>query len=422
VGRFYFDQREQRTKPMPDCGAYGLSWIETEQRCNELGCLERIMDWSDYQQRDDRQMGFAAFNPPSGGGGGGFPGLDPISGIISGVTDIIGGLVRGARQRGSDEAKSGVALQASVDSIFYLRDAVSAGDVTKKQAKDAFYLQILPAFLNFISQLQTKSVVESRLKNQRQDLINLFESQVMVLPDSVMPTPPIQSAESADSSDDFLPDTSGFEEFDFGEIEYYDDQGGYYYEDRNGWYYEDAAGNYQQQDADGNLYAGNESTGEYWQTVDGETYWEAGDGSFYLEYPDGSWTSADALGNQCDGDGDGNWTCEDGSAGGDWRESPIRVPKQQGQTRRQQQIGQQSQFDKYLKQAISLIPKKQRQQQNAQRAQSPRGIAQRSTGQERLLNAQPKSISGSGLFSGVNTKTLLIIGGLVVGFIVLKNR
>jgi len=426
----YFDRRENRWKPIPDCSQYGLTWKPSTQRCEYLDCVEQIVNYLDTDFWDDTEasryrgwqgmgLALAESKPPAKSGGGfGIPSFDPISSIVGGVFDVIGGLVGSARQRGSDEARSGVALQASVDGIYYLQRAVQDGDVSKKEARDAFYLKILPAFLEFISTLQTKSVVDSRLKNQRQDLINLFEKEVNSLPDSTQ-SPPFQQ-QSGD--DDLLPDNTDIDVFgqDFGYEELYTDDGGYYYEDDSGWYYEDAAGNYQQMDSDGNLYAGNDSTGEYWQTnSDGTSYWEGSDGSYYQEYSDGSWISGDALGNECTGDVAGNWVCEDGSGGGDWRESPVRIQKQSGQTRRQQQIPQ-STFDKYLKQAIALIPKQQRQQQNAQRAQTARATTQRTNAQQRL--ASP--VSNIGGASGSNpSMNLLLIGGIAVGaFILLRNR
>jgi len=375
-----------------------------------MNVLADDLEYQEYQPGDwlrnsysNDQLGFL---PPQGGGGGGFPlpGVDPVSAIVGSVTGIIGGLIGGAKQRASDEARSGVALQASIDGIAYLRQSVEAGDITKKEARDAFYLQILPAFLQFISTLTTKSVVESRLENQRRDLINLYEKSVSTLPDA----PPKPSPQTAATSDQ-----------DLGYTEYYDDQGGYYYEDQNGWYYEDSAGNYQIGDEDGNLYAGNATTGEYWETVNGETYWEAGDGSFYEEYSDGSWDSGDALGNNCSGDAAGNWTCEDGSSGEDWRQSPARVPKQQGGTRRQQQISKQSNFEKYLKQAVALIPKQQRMANNQQRAVTASGSRQQTNAQERLNTAIPKRAGGP--TSGMSN--LLVLGAVGLGaYFLLNNR
>lgn len=423
---FYFDKRENRVKPIPDCARYGLTWNASEQRCKYYDCVEQIMNVLDVEEDHWEQaaasqyqgwqgMGYLpAPSVPTGGGGGGFPAFDPISAVVQGVFQTITGLIQGAKQRGSDEARSGVALQSSVDSIYYMQSLVQSGRATKTEAYDAFYTKILPAFYNFILTLTTKSVVESRLNNQVPDLKNLFEKEVMSLPDPVV-SPPVPV-------DDDLPDATGFDEFDdsdFGYIENYGDDGSYYYEDDQGWYYEDASGNWQQQDSDGNLYAGT-IDGEYWETdVDGTSYWESSDGSYYQEYQDGSWISGDALGNECTGDVVGNWICEDGSAGGDWRDSPIRIAKQQGQTRRQGQISTQSQIDKYIKQGIALIPKGTLTATNQQRASTAIGTRQAANAQERLLSASPKS-SGSG--SGSNVTTLLVIGGIVVGFLILRNR
>jgi len=364
-------------------------------------------------RESDGLMGLISTGGGGDGGGGGAV-AGPIGIAVGAIVGAISGLIGSARQRGSDEARSGVALQISIDAIYYLKDSVVAGEISPEDARDIFRAKVMPAFLNFILTLTTKSVVESRMTNQKRDLENLFEKEVASLPNLVPET---------SGDDGYLPGPSGedygdYEDQDFGYTEYYDDQGGYFYEDESGWYYEDASGNWQQQDADGNLYAGS-ANGEYWQTFEGETYWEGPDGSYYEEYTDGTWTSGDANGNQCDGDASGNWVCEDGSGGGDWRQSPARTPKQQGQTRRQTQVTQQSNFDKYLKQAIALIPKQQRQTQNAARAASARGTSQASAAQERLRTVGASAPGASA--SGIDTTTLLLIGGVLLVFMFMRR-
>lgn len=413
----YFDQREQRWKVVPKCGDYGLVWNAVSERCHYPDPLDSLMnllsETEEYYPGQylsdsyDGQMGYL----PSGGGTASSAGISsalPIVGIVDGIVGAIGGLIGSARQRGTDEARSGVALQMSVDGIFYLRDSVMDGDITVKQARDIFRSQILPAFLSFIATLQTKSVVESRLTNQKRDLENLFEDQVGKLQDVVKP-PVAQPATPSSSPSQTTEDDST--------IEYYGDDGSYYYEDENGWYYEDSSGDWQQADNEGNLYAGNDATGEYWYTdSSGESYWESGDGSFYLEDSQGNWTSGDAAGSKCSGDLTGAWECEDGTSGNDWHASPARIPKQQGQTRRQQQIPQ-SNYDKLIKQAISLIPLATRKTQNAQRAQTGRAQTQAINAQERLRNLSPNQGSSSGSMKG-----LLIIGAIGLGAYFLLNR
>lgn len=421
---FYFDRRENRIKPTPDCGRYGLTWNSFEQRCKHYDCVEQIMnvldvdeDYWDQAEASRYQgwngLGYLPSDSSGTGGGGGIPGIDPISAGIGIVTGVIGSLIAGAKQRGTDEAKSGAALQSGVESIYYFKNLVQSGRATKTQAYDAFYTKILPAFIDFIQSLPTKSVVDSRIAHQVPDLKALFQKEVMDLPDLVQ-SPPYQQP----VDDEPLPDNTDVDIFggssDLGFTEEYLDDGGYYYEDESGWYYEDSQGNYQQQDSDGNLYAGSPS-GEYWETdVDGTSYWEGSDGAYYQEYPDGTWISGDPLGNECTGDAVGNWTCEDGTGGGDWRESPARISKSSGQARRQQQIPQ-STFDKYLKQAIALIPKQQRQATSTQRAQTAIGSRQAQNAQQRLLSANPKgSSSGSGLGSSGLITIAIVIGGLFV--------
>lgn len=407
-------------KPVPDCSRYGLTWVPSSQRCEHLDCIEQIMNVLDRQQESDGLMGLIATGGGGAAGGaveGGASGAvaGPVGVAVGAIVGAIQGLIGSARQRGSDEARSGVALQISIDAIYYLKDSVQAGEISPKDARDIFRTKVMPAFLNFILTLTTKSVVESRMTNQKRDLENLFEKEVGSLPD-------LTTAETSDD-EGYLPvdPNDSYDDLDLGFTEYYDDQGGYYYEDESGWYYEDASGNWQQQDAEGNLYAGNYGTGEYWQTLNGETYWEGPDGSYYEEYSDGTWTSGDANGNQCDGDAAGNWVCEDGTGGGDWRQSPARTPKQQGQTRRQTQVTQQSTFDKYLKQVIALIPKQQRATQNAQRAASARGQAQASAAQERLRASGPIGSSSAGSSSGIDTTSLLLIGGVLLVFMFMRR-
>ena len=83
-----------------------------------------------------------------------------------------------ARQRGRDERSSGNFLQDAIDSIRELRKQVSSDQIDGTQARSTFNNEILATFIQQINTLKTKSVRESRLKNQVADLKKLFEDEV----------------------------------------------------------------------------------------------------------------------------------------------------------------------------------------------------------------------------------------------------
>src|SRR5262249_26572109 len=74
----YFDQREQRLKPVPNCGAHGLVW--TGQRCERLDVLQRLF----RSMGSGGVMGYMAddFTDYADGGGGY---------VDTGATDYYGG-------------------------------------------------------------------------------------------------------------------------------------------------------------------------------------------------------------------------------------------------------------------------------------------------------------------------------------------
>lgn len=102
--------------------------------------------------------------------------------IAAGAALLIGGFLFGrARQRRKDEATSGDYLQEAVDAIFEIRDQVKNDQVqlTAEQAKQLFRNDVLNPFIAQINTIKTKSVRESRLKNQTKDLENLFTKEVL---------------------------------------------------------------------------------------------------------------------------------------------------------------------------------------------------------------------------------------------------
>lgn len=106
---------------------------------------------------------------------------NPITAIAGGVA-LVGALLLGrARQRRRDEKSSGDALQDAVNQIKDVRKQVESNELTLNvsQARELFNNQILQPFIAQISQLKSKSVRESRLKNQTVDLKNLFEKEVI---------------------------------------------------------------------------------------------------------------------------------------------------------------------------------------------------------------------------------------------------
>lgn len=106
---------------------------------------------------------------------------NPITAIAGGAALLGAFLLGRARQRKRDEKTSGDALQDAVDKIKDLRKQVESNQtvLTVADARRQFDAEILQPFVAQISQLKSKSVRESRLKNQTVDLRNLFEKEVI---------------------------------------------------------------------------------------------------------------------------------------------------------------------------------------------------------------------------------------------------
>lgn len=108
-----------------------------------------------------------------------------ILGGIGGALGVIGlplligaSLLGKAAQRKSDEEASGEMLRAALDGIEQIMSQVSSGAIDGAQARSLFENQVLAQFIQQIKTLKTKSVVDSRLKNQVADLRNVFESRL----------------------------------------------------------------------------------------------------------------------------------------------------------------------------------------------------------------------------------------------------
>ena len=99
---------------------------------------------------------------------------------IAGAGLLVGAYFLGkAKQRRKDEQASGNYLQDAIDSIRDLRSGIARDEIDGKDARSIFNKQILETFKQQISTLKTKSVRESRLTNQVNDLKKLYADEVV---------------------------------------------------------------------------------------------------------------------------------------------------------------------------------------------------------------------------------------------------
>jgi len=103
---------------------------------------------------------------------------NPITAIAAAAALPAIFLLGRARQRKRDESSSGDFLQDAIDSIRDLRKQVASDQIDGAQARQVFNNEILQTFIQQINTLKTKSVRESRLKNQTADLKRLFDDEV----------------------------------------------------------------------------------------------------------------------------------------------------------------------------------------------------------------------------------------------------
>lgn len=131
----------------------------------------------------ERELGLgflpAAGAAATGGIGIATAGIGLAIGAIGGIAQS---LIAGASARKRDEIASGVWLDQSVDAIEEIEDQVKQQNITKAEA-EKYFKEVLNKFKSLIVTLGTKSVVESRIKNQGPDLENLFRAKMNALPD-----------------------------------------------------------------------------------------------------------------------------------------------------------------------------------------------------------------------------------------------
>lgn len=103
--------------------------------------------------------------------------LGPIA--LIGAPLLVGSILLGkAAQRKKDEEASGQFLTQAIQAIQQLAAGVASGQIPGSQAAAIFETQILGTFKQQISGLKTKSVVESRLTNQVNDLRKVYRDLV----------------------------------------------------------------------------------------------------------------------------------------------------------------------------------------------------------------------------------------------------
>jgi hypothetical protein len=96
-----------------------------------------------------------------------------------GAALLVGSIFTGkAAQRRKDEEASGQYLTQALQALDQLIAGVASGSIPGSQARSIFDSQILGPFKSQISQLKTKSVVESRLKNQVADLEKAYQANI----------------------------------------------------------------------------------------------------------------------------------------------------------------------------------------------------------------------------------------------------
>lgn len=105
---------------------------------------------------------------------------NPITAAIGAALLPAAILLGRAKARKRDEQTSGDYLEQAIDAIRQLRRDVANDRVTgERNVRDIFNEEILKTFIDQINTIKTKSVRESRLRNQTADLRNLFEREVI---------------------------------------------------------------------------------------------------------------------------------------------------------------------------------------------------------------------------------------------------
>lgn len=105
----YFDRREGREKPIPDCSRVGLVWDEETQRCERKGLLDRmrmsipqqgadLFDCSQYEEQEGNGLGFLPGAVAAGSAAG------PIGTVVGVVVGVVGTLFSKLFGGGDDQA------------------------------------------------------------------------------------------------------------------------------------------------------------------------------------------------------------------------------------------------------------------------------------------------------------------------------
>ena len=438
---FYFDEREQREKPVPSCSAAhpDLEWNPKTQRCEIRGM--RVRPYRRYRN----QQGLGFLDP---GGGGGDGGGDLIAAAIAGIGAAIGAIFGGfgGAQRGADERTSGEYLTSADQAKNVILLEYQRGNLTKAQARELFESQVINTFKQRISTLKTESVRDSRSNNQVNDLRNLFENDLATLP--------LLFAPSDDGGD------GGGSGIDFGDIavdifgnpifgggggtsepgtfnpptntsEVYGNDGSYYYEDSQTgeWFYDDGQGNSYGGSGQGDVY-GMEGGDYYEVDTSGNYYYEAGSGEWYYEDAAGQWSSGDSTGYGCSGDAGGNWSCSDGSRGGPDtlsakdRQNRQRAPQKRSTPIQKKATGAQKAIQ--LAQQGAKVLQQARAQAQGSAAQAKRQASAQAINSAGARNPAVRAITGANANanggSGFSNNTLLLLGIGAVAVIALSRK
>lgn len=446
---FYFDEREQRTKRIPDCQAAhpSLYWDTETCRCELEGApvrRYRRMPVNQAPPSDGWEFGYCGYLDDESQIGLGFlpaaalapaAASGPLAPIVLGVASAISAIASifkgfGA-QRGRDEATSGDYLNAADAAKNQILVAYQAGQISEQQAKDLFEREVIGGFVSRINALKTESVRESRTLNQVNDLRNLFYGALPQFApsgggdDGGSGIDPFDLASGAlDIFGNPIGGGSGgnnqpvFEPSRTSEI--LGDDGSYYYEDSQTgeWFYDDGQGNSYGGSGQGDSYA-IEANGDYYETdVAGNFYYEAPSGEWYYEDAGGNWSSGDSSGYGCNGDAGNNWSCSDGSKGSSDtlsikdRQNRQKAPQRRGTPQQAKATGTQKAIQ--LAQQGAAILQRARQQAQASAAQQKRLASAATINSAGARNPQVRAITGASANanggSGLGGNTLLLLG------------
>jgi hypothetical protein len=123
-------------------------------------------------------FGSAVFGAGGGLAAASLAALGPAA--LIGAPLIVGAILLGkASQRKKDEEAAGAFQRQAHDQLAQLKAAIASDQIDGAQARAIFDSQILGVFRQQISTLKTKSVVESRLKNQTRDIEAVYQAIIV---------------------------------------------------------------------------------------------------------------------------------------------------------------------------------------------------------------------------------------------------